>query len=247
MFKSLAIILCLMLPMLAHAERIATATRSAGKLVNDNSVTLSQKLKSSPIIRNSYDTTQQRQARTAQHNASGDFYFSDGWVELSGDEDGDGYFHHIRVGFDADVNTPQETVYAKLFLSYQGGPWVQYADTELFDIHYDSISDSYEVDTDLLEGYRSGDYDVRVELHSLYHSGIVASMTLYQDVDGYILSLEDRERDRPEAGAYTSVEFVGTDSGSYVQTDTYYAGSLSWPGLILSGMLLLGKRRFKRK
>jgi len=245
MIKRLSILFCLMLPMLAHAEIVTTATRSAGKLINDNRVNLAQKLQQSPIIRSSHDTSRQRQARTAQHAGSSDFYFFDGWVEMSGDDDGDGYFHHLKVSFDADTYSPHETVYAKLFLSYQGGPWVQYADTDLFEINYDSMSDSYQVETDLLEGYRSGDYDVLIELHSLYHTGVVASLTLYQDVDGFIVSLEDRERDRPDSGGFTSVEIVGTN-GDYVATDTYYAGSLAWPGLIFLTLLLAGKRWIRR-
>jgi len=229
----------------AQAEQLETATRSAGKLISDNSITLKQKLAQSPVVRNQTDTTLRRQARSANHGSSVNFSIFDAWVELSGDEDGDGYFHRITTSFDADVNSPLETVYAKLYLSFQGGPWMQMAQTELFEIRYDSMSDSYEVETELLEGYATGDYDVLIELHSLYHPGVVASAILYQDGAGYIISLEDRERDQRDSYGYSvTTSYVETGNGYLVTQEEYIAGSLSWPGLLLFSLLMGIKWRY---
>lgn len=249
--KNLILILMFGLSLSAHAAETETATRYAGKMISDNRITLQQKLAQSPVVRNTANTAERRQLRSSGDD-SAHFRIFDAWVELSGDDDYDGYFHRIKTSFDADVDTPLETVYAKLYLSYQGGPWVQFADTELFEIRYDSMSDSYEVETELLEGYASGDYDVLIELHSLYHPGVVASAELYQDSDGYPISLEDRERDRLDGAAYsvstTTYTSVAGD-GYLVTEEEYIAGSLSWPGLFLLALLVLIKWRYfaKRK
>lgn len=242
--KKLAFLLLLALPLLAQAAVSETLSRSAGKLLADDSVSLQQKLAQSPLVHQRLDDSSRRQARTAQHFDSVNFYFFDASVELSGDDDNDGYFHRITTYFDADVDSAQETAYAKIFLSYQGGPWRQVADTDLFEISYDSMGDSYVVETDLVEGYRSGDYDVLIELYSLFHSGMVASVELFQDSEGYVISLEDSERDRPPVSVATVTTSYSTDTGYLVTEEEYVAGSLSWPGLILLAMLVAIKWRY---
>jgi hypothetical protein len=243
--KHLTLFLLFLFPVFVLAGQSETVTRSAGKLTNDDSISLQQKLAQSPLIRQTTETTQRRQSRTANHDGV-NFWIFDAWVELSGDDDDDGYYHHIKTSFDADVDTSLETVYAKLFLSYRGGPWVQFADTELFEIHYDSMSDSYEVETELLEGFETGDYDVLIELHSLYHAGVVASVVLYQDADGYAISLEDFEHDDTYSNEFiVSTSYTSTGGDYLVVEEEYYAGSLSWLGMLfLTGLLIVKWRYF---
>lgn len=196
--KAINLLILLLLPGLALAIDEQGLTRSAGKLLSDDTVQLTEKITGSPVIKAAKPTSSDgnRQSRlTASHDTSVNFEIFDAWIALSGDLDDDGFYHRIKVTFDADVDTELETVYAKLYLSHEGGDWYQYADSDLFEIHYDSVEDTYQVLTELIEGYPSGYYDVLIELHSLHHSGIVASRIILTDEYGYSITLEDLEHD----------------------------------------------------
>ena len=243
--KTLNLFLILLIPGIVYAADTTGLSRSAGKLVNDNSINLHATLTSSATFetglskaRGSEFTVEPNsstpQFRTANHGSATEFEIFDAWVELSGDIDHDGYFHRIKTTFDADVNTSTETVYAKLYLSYEGGPWQQYADSDLYEIYYDSIDDSYEVVGELIEGYPPGYYEVLIELHSFYHSGVVASRMISFDAEGYSITLEDL--------SYDDV---------YVQEEIYYepdyivsSGSFSFAGIFMLGLLLMIKLRY---
>ncbi len=209
--KVLNVFLILLLPGIIYAADNTGLSRSAGKLVNDNSINLHATLTNSTVSE-----------------------IFDAWVELSGDIDHDGFFHRIKTTFDADVNTPAETAYAKLYLSYEGGPWQQYADSDLYGIFYDSVDDSYEVVGELIEGYPPGYYEVLIELHSFYHPGVVASRMVSFDEEGYSITLEDLSFDEV-----------------YVQEEVYYepdyivsSGSFSWAGILMLSFLLIIKLKY---
>ena len=242
--KFLNLLLVLLLPGVIYAADTTNLTRSAGKMVNDSSLELNSALASSPVvestlvkprgIENKSEPALNQQYRTANHGSLVEFEIFDAWVELTGDIDHDGFFHRIKTTFDADVNTSVETVYAKLYLSYEGGPWQQYADSDMFEIYYDSIDDTYEVVGELIEGYPPGYYEVLIELHSFYHEGVVASRMISSDADGYAISLEDLSYDE-----------------IYIQETYYYepdyivgAGSFSWVGILMLGLLLIIKLKY---
>ena len=236
--------LVLSIPGITYAAEPTSVTRSAGKLVNDNSLSLTEKLANSPVVEASLnkqrsstgtiESSQTQQFRLASHGLLTEFEIYDAWVELTGDIDNDGFYHNIKATFDADVNTSVETVYAKLYLSYEGGAWMQYASSDLFEIYYDSENDTYEVISELIDGYSPGYYDVLIELHSFYHDGIVASRVITQDIDGYSITLEDRGNDE----VYRSEVY-------YEETEYYVgSGSFSWFGLLLLGFLVLIKLRY---
>ncbi|MCK4710637.1 MAG: choice-of-anchor H family protein, partial [Gammaproteobacteria bacterium] len=187
-----------------HAADSTSLARSAGKLVSDSSFELNDKLLSSPILQSgpskdrasesTVESTTTQKYRLANHGV--EFVIYDAKVELTGDIDNDGFYHNIKISFDADVNIPEvESVYAILYLSYEDGPWQQFADTDLFEIDYDSPSDTYVVMSELIEGYPPGYYDVLIELYSDYHEGIVASLILTRDIEDFPITLEDLGHD----------------------------------------------------
>jgi len=238
MFKIVKVLL-LLIPSLANASDDGLA-RSAGKYSSDISLQLSQQmpqqLANISILKS--DSTETSAFRIASHAPATEFEIFDAWVDLSGDLDDDGFYHNIRVTFDADTNSDLETVYVKLFLSREGGPWYQYADSDLFEIHQDSADDSYEVLTELLEGYQPGYYDVLIELHSLYHPGIVASYTIESQDTHTGITLEDLEHDEYYRDDYAEIDYVDVSYGAGV------SGSFSYAGLILLGILLIIKLRY---
>lgn len=197
---------------IASAAETQTS-RSAGKLAGDTSVDLASVLKlREPVSRDapadSEDYASSGKGTTLdgianRHDQLFEIYSAD--VRLVADRDLDGYHHALNVRFDVDVSHDSATVYAKLYLSRNGGPWSQYFTTDLFVIHGTDTADTYEVRTELLDGYPPGYYDVLIEIYSLDHAYMVASEVLDYYYLGRDLALEDYGWDEPYEEFYTEV------------------------------------------
>ena len=205
----------------AFADEALQSNRSAGKLQQDQSLDLSAALrqldpviKSRPAAPENYAASaraQQFDGIANRHDQLFEIYDAD--VQLISDLDGDGYHHAINVVFDVDVSYDSATVYAKLYLSREGEPWSQYFTTDLFQIHGDEYADTYEVETELVDGYPPGYYAVLVEIYSLDHAYMVASEVLDYYYLGRDLALEDLYWDEPHYGAHGEVGvYVGAGS-----------------------------------
>ena len=206
------------------AADVTQSSRSAGKLQQDGSVELSQVLQQSEVVTRVYTGAAENYAARGElvsqegianrHDQLFAIYEAD--VALLSDLDGDGFHHAISVYFDVDVSVDSATVYAKLYLSREGGPWNQYFTTDLFTIHGDEFADAYEVETELLEGYAPGYYDVLVEIYSLDHAFMVTSEVLDYNYLGKDLAIEDLYHDEPwdePYEAYYEEEFYSSSSG----------------------------------
>jgi hypothetical protein len=147
-----------------------------------------------------------------------DFWFYDVEVELSSDFDRDGYYSSIDLTFDADTVYNVADVYAVIYLSLDYGPWNEYAVTDDFVIYGASGDDEYFVETDLVAGYVSGDYDVLIELFDAYDGTFVASMGPEESSKLSFLPLEDAGRDTPP--------------GTTVIINEGGGGAFSWFGLL---------------
>ena len=212
----------------AFAAGETLSSRSAGKLQADRGIDLSAALEAAePVSRPrpagaenyAQSPAASRQAGIAnRHDQLFEIYDAD--AQLIGDLDGDGYYHALRVIFDADVSYDSATVYAKLYLSRDGEPWSLYFTTDLFRIHGDDIGDTYEVETELLSGYPPGYYSVLVEIHSLDHAYMVASEVLDYYYLGRDLAIEDLGWDEIDTGSY---------SESYTEVSySSHGGSIGW-------------------
>ena len=126
-----------------------------------------------------------------------EFWFYDANVELFTDLDRDGYFTGIDLTFDADTLYSVADVYAVIYLSYEFGPWNEYAVTEDFVIFGASGDDEYVVETELVSGYPTGDYDILIELFDVYDGAFVASIGPEESSELSYLPLEDAGRDVP--------------------------------------------------
>jgi hypothetical protein len=202
----------------ALAAEEQQSSRSAGKLKLDSSIDLSAELKKrEPVVRaaptesENYAESEaaQRLAGVAnRHDQLFEIYDAD--VMLSGDFDGDGYHHALNVYFDVDVSYDDATVYAKLYLSREGGPWSQYYTTDLFTIYGDDVADAYEVETELVDGYAPGYYEVLIEIYSLDHAYMVTSQVLDYYYLGRDVALEDAYWDEPDYGESSSSHHAGS-------------------------------------
>jgi hypothetical protein len=157
--------------------------------------------------------------RTAAVGVSADpnFWFYDIDVSLFADADHDGYYWGIDLRFDADTGYAVADVFAVLYLSYEGGPWNEYAETEDITLIGTSAADDYVVETELVSGYPKGDYDILIELYDAYDGSFLASIGPEDTSELSYLPLEDSTRD--------------SASNAQVVVNSGGGGSLGWLAL----------------
>jgi hypothetical protein len=130
-------------------------------------------------------------------------------VELYGDSDRDGYYSGIDLLFDVDTYYSVADIYVVAYLSYEGGPWEEYAVTEDFTIFGASGTDDYVIVTDLVAGYPRGDYDILIEVFDADTSEFLAWFGPEDTSDLAFLPLEDMERDSPAPETRVTVNSGG--------------------------------------
>lgn len=163
-----------------------------------------------------------------------EFTIYDAFATLQDDFDGDGYYQTLTVVFDADIYSYDGDdlgeVYARLYLSENGGPWFHYYTTDNFIIHSDSEQDAYEVISNFAQGYYPGQYDILIDLYQVGYAGIVATYSSADNQALYALPLESGDYDP----LYVDSVYI------------HHGGSLSALALTLL-LLLLAARLTRRK
>jgi len=129
------------------------------------------------------------------HSINTDFWFYLADVDLFADQDSDGYFAGIDLLFDADTIFSRAEVYAVAYLSREGGPWEEYAVTEIFVLNGTSADDEYVIVTDLVSGYPTASYDILIELFDAFDDTFVADIGPEDTSELAFLPLEDAGRD----------------------------------------------------
>ncbi len=166
---------------------------------------------------------------TVASGSTGNFWIYSATTDLFNDVDGDGYYHYLRVRFDADTFFTDAYVYAELYLSWDGETWEQYFVTEDFLVQGSTSFDEYEVETEFVTGYPTGLYDVLIELYDADFGTFVDEFGPFQSSDFSILPIEDLDHDGlPPPPVTISHEHGG-------------GGALSWLWLLSSATLLLWK------
>ena len=156
-------------------------------------------------------------------SASEEFWFFDADIQLFNDDDRDGYYHGIDVLFDADTVFETADVYAVLYLSYEGGPWNEYAVTDTFRIFGATSDDEYVVVTELTTGYPRGNYDLLIDLYDTWDGSLVATLGPEDSSALSYLPLEDFNRDDPDRG---DTVVVINNGGGALDVWTVLAGML---------------------
>lgn len=134
---------------------------------------------------------------TTNQAGSADFWFYSADVILFGDDDNDGYFYGIDLLFDVDTIWTAVDVYAVTYLSYEGGPWNEYAATEDFTLFDSSADDDYNIVTELESGYLTGSYDLLIEIFDAETGEFLVGFGPEDTSDLGFLPLEDFNRDAP--------------------------------------------------
>ena len=136
---------------------------------------------------------------TAARHSSFDFSLYDATTDLIADDDYDGFYHQFSVTIDADTVFDRATVYADLYLSYEGGPWIYYATSQNYDIHADSFNDAFTIETELADGYPTGYYDLRIKLYDSATDDYLLTYDNLNDSSLTAIPLEDSYRDQDDA------------------------------------------------
>ncbi len=180
----------------------------------------------------------QKAAATTESSqaANIDFWVYTADVEIFADDDRDGYFHGIDLLFDVDTVYAIADVYAVVYLSLEGGPWVEYAETEDFTIFGSSGTDEYVIVTELLTGYPSGSYDLLIEIFDADTNVFLADYGPESTSELAFLPLEDAERD---SFGIAPQPPIAVSSGG--------GGAASWLFLVGLGLLAAGAGAFRRQ
>lgn len=166
-------------------------------------------------------------ARPELKSFNHEFWIFDAWVEFYSDNDRDGYFNHFSVEFDADTEYNSAEVYARLYLG-KDEIFKEYHTTSTFNIFSANSNDSFVVESELLNGFPSAEYEVLIELYDAYTDELVAVFDGNDDADLYLLSLE-------------SIEYESTQ----VIVVREHGGSVSLWGLLLLPVILM-TRQFRK-
>ena len=112
------------------------------------------------------------------------------------DNDFDGFYHRFKVIMDADtLFSPGLWVFAELYLSFEGGPWNHYATSGDFYIEGDTSIDEFVVETELVDGYPTGYYDIKIELYDAEYGDWILDYGPHDDASLNAIPLEERDRD----------------------------------------------------
>ncbi len=149
-------------------------------------------------------SVQQKAGVAIAQSADPNFWFYEADVALFSDFDNDGYYFGIDLMFDADTTWSAAEVFAVVYLSYEYGPWNEYAETEDFTIYGASGSDYYVIETELVSGYPTGSYDILIELFDAFDGTYLTSIGPDDTSELALLPLEDSVLDTP-AGTTTQV------------------------------------------
>lgn len=168
-----------------------------------------------------------------------DIFVYDASSELISDFNYDGFYHRFSVSVDADTVYETAYVYARMYLSYEGGPWNHYATSDNYHIYGDSELDRFVIETELAEGFPTGYYDVRIELYDADHDIWIDTYSSYDDADLLELPLEDSYYDEE----YNVVEY---QTETEIIVSGHGHGAMSWL-LLAVPALVVGARRWKTK
>jgi len=161
-----------------------------------------------------------------------DFWFYTADVVLFNDHDDDGYYHGIDLLFDADTYFTSAEVYAVVYLSFEGGPWNEYAATDNFTLFGASSDDEYVIVTELLAGYPTGSYDILIELFDAFDNTFLAYFGPEDTSELAFLPIEDADRD---VAVVTEIIVV--------EQHEHGGGSLDWLLMLTLGLAALARYR----
>ncbi|GHG71512.1 hypothetical protein GCM10010919_22880 [Alishewanella longhuensis] len=148
---------------------------------------------------------------TAQ-SYSTDVWFQSLQLELSGDNNNNGFYHQLYLKFDANTNRSSQAVWAEFSLQRPGRPEQLFYISSIFSLYRHSSSDWLAIDTTLEDSFVTGYYDLIIRLYDANSGWLLAEISGYDELILADLPLEDYQRDRP---AIVVVESYGGSLGIF--------------------------------
>lgn len=146
-----------------------------------------------------------------------EFWIYDSWVSLQHDLDYDGYFSTFSVEFDADTIFIDAPVYAVLYLGQNGVYDAIHVSSEFF-IYSEDSSDSFVIESTLVSGFQSYDYDILLELYDAQTEQLVAFSDGYDNAEFAFVPLESETN-----------EYIVEETVVIVEE---HGGTLNWAALL---------------
>jgi hypothetical protein len=156
-----------------------------------------------------------------------EFWIYDTWVTLNNDIDSDGYHSTFTVEFDADTIFTQAPVYAVLYIGRNDVYDAIHVSSE-FLIFGEETTDSFTIESTLVSGFPTRDYDVLLELYDADTETLVAYSDSYDNANFSLLPLESENN-----------EFVVQDTVVIVEER---GGSTSLITILCLGLAIAGRR-----
>jgi hypothetical protein len=221
-------------PLMAEAAGGSRISRSISfssqtgidKNLRDEQLKQAEADKMAPLIETGFRAESMAMAlriESTSYYAAGIISIYNASTDLISDFDNDSFYHRFSVMIDVDTMDDMAYVYARLYLSYEGGPWNHYATSNTYQIKGNSELDAFTIETELADGFTPGYYDVRIELYDADLDEWLLSYGPYDDASLRALALEDSfNDDLYRVGSYlpvTEVIVAGHDHGH---------GSMSW-------------------
>lgn len=144
-----------------------------------------------------------------EYHGTESIWVYDAWLTLQQDTDHDGYYSDLTLSFDVDTYYSSAAVYAVLYLGV-GDEFREYHDSSVFTIYGEDSNDVFEVETSLVEGFVSNDYEILIEIYDADDHSLVAVYDGYSDEDLVYIPLESRDYEYTE-----SQVVVNYEGGSY--------------------------------
>lgn len=141
-------------------------------------------------------------------------------TRLDQDFDLDGYHNQFTVTFDANYLRGSAEVYAKLYLSRNGGDWINIDTTDVFTINGTDELDSYVEQYTLKDDFPTGDYDILIDLFEAGYSGTVDTVGPEEFINLSALPLEDSIHELNSAD--TSIDYVVSELSHDIDDDRFY-------------------------
>ncbi len=109
-----------------------------------------------------------------------EFWIYETWLTLGNDTDYDGYYSTFSIEFDADTIFTSSPVYAVLYIGRNGVYDAIHASSDFY-IYGEDATDTFTIDSTLVSGFPSDDYDVLIELYDAYTETLVAFTDGFDD------------------------------------------------------------------